>query len=341
MIVGAGVVGCYLGKLIGDCEIWEKNKKIIEKPCSGLVSISGMKSFGIDYSNCVRNEIYGAKIFSDNENIEVTKKTPVAVVLDRLKFQKQLAQEAEEAGCKIVFGKKWEKQTGAYTFGADGAFSTVAKSCGVERRFIVTKQIRCILKKNVNPDLVQIHLGDFAPGFFGWLIPFDEKNVEIGLGCDKNLAQNFEKFVKRFSIENIKQVQFAPITVFDLSQRTVFGKTALVGDAAGQTKSTTGGGIIFGCSCAKELADAVLRNDLESYETGWKQKYGKDLEMHLQIRKFLNKMNHDELLRIVKKEKLEKFLSFYGNMDKPQSLVSEVLKRPALWKYGAKFLFTR
>lgn len=338
MIVGAGVVGCYLGKLIGDCEVWEKNKEIVEKPCSGLVSISGMKSLGIDISECTRNEIYGAKIFSENEDAEVSKNTPVAVVLDRLKFQKQLAQEAEDAGCRIRFGTEWKKPTSGVTLGADGAFSAVAKACGVERRFIVTKQIRCTLKNRADADSVRIYLGDFAPGFFGWLIPFDEKNVEIGLGCEKNVTQNFEKFAQRFETEKITQTQLAPIPLFDAKQKTVFGKIALVGDAAGQTKATTGGGIIFGCSCARELADAVLADDLESYEQRWRKKYGNDLGLHVQIRKFLNKVNYDELLAIVKKEKLESFISLYGDMDRPQNLVSEVLKRPALWKYGAKFL---
>lgn len=338
MIVGAGVVGCYLGKLIGDCEIWEKQREIVEKPCSGLVSISGMKSLGVEYKDCVRNEVYGAKIISDNEEIAVAKSKPVAVVLDRLKFQKQLAQEAEDAGCKIKFGKRWDKPTDTYTFGADGAFSAVAKSCGIERNFIVTKQIKCTMKEKIDDTAVQVFMGDFAPGFFGWLIPYDETHAEIGLGCNRNVVTNFDKFAARFDIAKIQQVQLAPIPIFDAAQKTVFGKTALVGDAAGQTKATTGGGIIFGCSCAKELADAVLNDDLQSYETNWMKKYGSDLNLHVQIRKFLDKVDYDELLATLKKEKLESFISLYGDMDRPQNLVGEVLKRPGLWKYAGKFL---
>ena len=49
MIVGAGVVGCYLGKILGDQEIWELREELWEKPCCGLVS-KNIKTLDIDLS---------------------------------------------------------------------------------------------------------------------------------------------------------------------------------------------------------------------------------------------------------------------------------------------------
>ena len=61
MIVGAGIVGSYLGALIGDCEIWDDKNEIKEKACSGLLSLSGLKETKLPYKECIVNEIKGLR----------------------------------------------------------------------------------------------------------------------------------------------------------------------------------------------------------------------------------------------------------------------------------------
>ena len=64
MIIGAGIVGCYFGKILGKQEIWEKNKTMVEKPCSSLLSKTGLGTLDIYYDDCILNEIKGAEFFS-------------------------------------------------------------------------------------------------------------------------------------------------------------------------------------------------------------------------------------------------------------------------------------
>ena len=340
MIVGSGIVGCYLGRILGDQEIWERNKAIVEKPCSSLLSKTGLFTLGFEYEDCILNEIRGARFFSDKKEFSVEKKSAQAFVLDRLKLQKELVKEAEDRGCRIRYRKAWSGQKDDFIIGADGALSAVAKSMGVRHKHILAYQVKAQLKKKINPDFVQLYFGDFAPGFFGWLIPFDEKNVEIGIGLSHgNPKQNFDAFSKRFQIRRIKSIQSALIPIFDPGQKTVSGNKALVGDAAGQVKAVTGGGIIFGCKCAEILAEAIDKRDLVYYEKEWRKQYGRDLKIHLRLRKFLDKVNYDELFSKIVDNGVDELIEEYGDMDHPRELVKRLLMTPGLWPYLPKFLF--
>jgi len=340
MIIGSGIAGCYLGKLLGRQEIWEKNKTIVEKPCSSLLSKTGLGALDIYYDNCVLNEIRGARFFSDKKEFSVEKKNTQAFVLDRLKLQKELAKEAEDEGCRIKYGKAWNGQKDEFIIGADGALSAVAKSMGVRHSYILAYQVKAQLKRKINPDFVQLYFGNFAPGFFGWLIPFDERNVEIGLGVSRgNPKMNFDSFSKRFQIKKTKAIQSALIPIFDPGQKTVSGNKVLVGDSAGQVKATTGGGIIFGCKCAEILAEAIDRRDLAYYEKEWRKSYGRDLKMHLKLRRFLDKIDYNELFLKIGENRVDELIEEYGDMDHPGGLVKRLLVKPGLWPYLPKFLF--
>jgi flavin-dependent dehydrogenase len=253
-------------------------------------------------------------------------------VLDRLGLQKELSAEAEEAGCRIRYNKSWNGQNDDYIIGADGALSAVAKSMKIERHYIHAYQIKAELSKRIEPDFVELYFGRFAPGFFGWMIPFDDRKAEIGLGVSKgNPKVMFDRFAKRFDVKKVHAVQSALIPVFDPRQKTVIDNRAIVGDAAGQVKASTGGGIIFGCKCAEVLAESIEKDNLRSYEKEWRKKYELDLRMHLWMRNFLDKADYDALFSRIKKHNIGGLIERYGDMDHPRELAKQILRRPRLW----------
>lgn len=330
MIVGSGVVGSYLGKKIQDVEIWEAKKRLYEKTCSGLIS-KNVKTLDVDLSESLVNEIKGAKFISEKESFEIKTKETQAYLVDRYKFQKTLLQDAENNGCKIRYGKAWNGENDDFVLGADGAYSKVRQSMSIKRKFFNSYQIHCTLTDKIDPEMVEVYVGDFAPGFFAWMIPFDEKNVELGLGVTKGNAKDaFTEFSKKFNINKITKEQAALIPVYD-GQKTVLGNKALVGDAAGQTKATTGGGIVFGMRCAEELSKAVHANDLSLYESSWRRKYEKDLKDHLLIRKMANKINYDVLFKAIREKDFNKVIEEHGDMDSPKTLKKKVMLSPSLW----------
>ena len=71
-------------------------------------------------------------------------------------------------------------------------------------------------------------------------------------------------------------------------QKTFFPRTLLVGDAASQVKPWSGGGVIYGFTCAGIAADvikkAIEENNfseefLEEYEIRWKRENKKKMKV--------------------------------------------------------------
>lgn len=338
MIVGAGAVGCYLGRILGEQEIWELRESAFEKTCGGLFS-KNIKDLKVDLSESLENEVKGARFFSPNDSFEVKTNETQAFVVDRFKLQKTLIQDAENEKCRIEWSRPWRGQEDNLIMGCDGAYSEVMQSCGIKRNYFNCYQVECTLMNKIDPDFVELHFGSFAPGFFGWLIPVDEKKVRIGLGCTEgNPKQHFESFKNKFHIAKIIKEQAALIPIYD-GQKTVFKNKVLVGDAAGQVKATSGGGVVFGLKCAEELKKAIDRKDLNRYDLSWRTKYGNDLKTHLMIRKFLNKVDYDKLFQLIKEKELDKLIEEHGDMEDTSGIKKQLMKRPDLWLSFGKLFF--
>ena len=81
----------------------------------------------------------------------------------------------------------------------------------------------------------------------------------------------------------------------------------MVGDAVGQVKPTTGGGIYYGLLCADIAANNLHRalNDddlsarnLAGYEREWKKKLGRELKIGYWARKFYEHLSDKQVDRI-------------------------------------------
>jgi flavin-dependent dehydrogenase len=82
----------------------------------------------------------------------------------------------------------------------------------------------------------------------------------------------------------------------------VLGRRILVGDAAGQTKPTTAGGIfsggVAGLMAGAATARALLANDpklLGGYELEWRAQFQKDFDTQLSLRRIFVDLDNDDL----------------------------------------------
>jgi flavin-dependent dehydrogenase len=81
-----------------------------------------------------------------------------------------------------------------------------------------------------------------------------------------------------------------------------------VGDAAGQVKPTTGGGLYFGLICA-DIAATTLHNALHSgnlsssglsvYQRDWRRKLKSELRREYYARKIFERLNDKQINRLV------------------------------------------
>lgn len=315
-------------------EIFEEHKKCGEpENCSGLFSKSGLESlleFG-NYKKTIIKPIYGARVHFGNRKLEVKRKDPVAYVCNRSELDYEFSLNAEKEGAKINLGtradaKKIDQET---IVGADGPTSSVAHAFNFPKieKYASTLQARVKVKLE-QTDQVQVHLDNkLFPGFFGWVIPHNEEEAEIGVGSvlPNRPVEGFRKFLQMYQIkENISPKGWTIPIRSRKKTAGIFGKkrVLLVGDAAGQVKSTTGGGVIFGGNCAK-IAGEFIESPLE-YEKEWRKKFGTDLALHGFIQSTLENLNLFEIEKmgsIFNKMKVDQYLSKYGDMDKPTKMI--------------------
>ncbi|MCD6522808.1 MAG: NAD(P)/FAD-dependent oxidoreductase [Candidatus Diapherotrites archaeon] len=349
-VVGGGPAGLLCAKEIAHhgkkVRVFEEHKEI-GKPvqCAGLVSKKGLDNLNVDYGDSVLNKVRGAFLYApDGTSIEVKRNETQAYVIDRGLFDKIIAEEAKSEGAEIVLGRRWDKHfvfENELVVGADGPLSSVAKSVGVEHKCIYAYQIETRYEHEL--DRVSLFFGSFAPGFFAWIIPVDEKISRIGIGVNKgNPKDALMRFLKGRGIKAKQENESAGlIPVFD-NKKTAFQNIALVGDAAAQVKATTGGGIAIGGFCGLILGNIIGRDlPLEMYERTWREEFERELVMHLKIRRAADTMSdtdYNELFHIGKEEGIEHIIEQYGDMDRPTKMIMEIMKRPGLMFKLSRYL---
>ena len=365
-IVGGGPAG--LKTAIGlkeegwECSVIEEHEEI-GKPvnCGGLISRNGAKELKLDLNGVIVNEIKGARIFSPNKTmLEISRNETVAFVIDREKFDKKLYKEAVCKGVEVrketslidvrsktlfvQHQQRGETIKTDFLIGADGASSRVRRVLGIAvhpNSFVKTYQVKA--RGRFEKEFVEMHFGNFAQGFFAWVIPESSTTARIGLGVQERLnpKESLSKFLEERNVQVLEESS-SIIPVGKPLKEPFKEKTFLVGDAAFQRKASTGGGIITGINAANALSKTISRHlkhkkPLSDYS---KELSGlnKELETHYKIHSYLNSLGEKDinsLFEKLKKAKIEKFLSEHGDMDKPSRFIGKILSTPSLWSLAS------
>lgn len=361
LIIGAGIVGLTAAKELAsrgiDVDVFDSKRSVSDgaPKASGIFSVRGLDSIGIDPKHAIVNTLDGAILEAGRERLRVKAKKTMAYVVDRAVLAKICRDEAEKAGAKITLGRKLDRKDlheiasdkENIVIGADGAVSAVAASFSFPK---IHEYILTYKAEYRNAHLEDDHIAglffsnEIAYRFFGWSCPYSKDRIEIGIGISDRAkitsTSAFSKFVHGNMLGGMlngaeKANGYASIIPLTTRPITVKGNVMLVGDAAGQVKATTGGGIIFGCSCARILADVVAQNiekgrPLELYEKEWRRRYGIDLTMHNFLHDYYSNLkasNFETFLKMMKIMGAENFFSRYGDMDRPSLMLKRFFLR--------------
>jgi flavin-dependent dehydrogenase len=122
-----------------------------------------------------------------------------------------------------------------------------------------------------------------------------------------------------------------------------------IGDCASQVKPTTGGGVIFGLTAAKEAAEVaaqaikagdVSAHALQPYQKRCDDLLNFDVRVMLRLRRFLDSLSDeklDEMLRVVGKLGVDKALHGVEEIDYQGKMLMSVVGKPAMWAVLAYF----
>jgi geranylgeranyl reductase family protein len=357
-IIGAGTAGLVAGRDLASAgistTIYDQKEELgIPVRASGIISINGLKMSGIAYESAVTNTLRGARIHAGSSIMKISAREPVAKVLDRKRLSDICEYEADHAGAKIVKGRRItghmieNLHRNSIMIGADGAVSNVAKHFGMGpvERYVLTYKAEFNVDIE-DPDSVDLFFDKKAfPGLFAWTCPNAKDLLEVGVGVDSGKA-NSKKAIERFiAMKEVKEMvgdakmidNGASMIPLRMRKRIVDPekRVLLVGDAAGQVKGTTGGGIVYGSAAAIMAAKAIRDNlskgkSLSEYERMFVRRYGSDLRLHGYINRFYSSLESRTIGRIIGVMNflgMDSFVSKYGDMDLPSLLIKRFFLR--------------
>jgi flavin-dependent dehydrogenase len=270
---------------------------------------------------------------------------------------------AKEANAKMVFNHRFEgfaqfgrkiavslrnletdeehRTSTDILIGADGALSAVARAASYNGRHLsALLQTRVSLPGSASPDTARVWFDPDRTKYFYWLIPESDQVATVGLIAEdqKRAESALKAFLQRKEFKPL-EFQSAPVPMhrFELMSsvqardRNVF----IVGDAAGQVKVTTVGGVVTGLHAARALATAVLNG--RNYRKELRE-LKRELDLHLLIRHVLNWFNekdYDELIAMLD-HGLKDILEESTRDELSKSFMSLILEEPRLITLGAK-----
>jgi geranylgeranyl reductase family protein len=351
--------------------------------CAGLFTPRIFDLVDFPLSDVHMNDIRGAHVWSPGgHRVELEGGRTMAVAIDRGEFDRQCVASAARAGAEVRTRVKAVAATrddegvtvtlrnadgstaierARVLVGADGVQSQVAKWFGIPRaREVVPCYGAQVEGTRLPPDVVQMWVGqDRAPGFFSWMIPTDEKGAtgKVEVGVDIKAPREAKHYYDRMWTDPASRAFLGPDarSCFDICaciplgpiKQTTAERVAVVGDAAAQTKPTSGGGVYTGLVCAGHLADVVgdaLDEDdlaaprMKEYHDAWHDELGRELYVGWRLRKafmHLTDAQVEELFHVLDDKELLGMVNALGDIDYPSKLARPLLKKaPQLFKFS-------
>lgn len=330
-IIGAGIIGLSLGLTLAKkgFEIWifEEDREIGEpQHCTGIISKNTLSILEnlLKKKNIISNCIDKIQILIGNHNFPVIKSEKKAFILKRKEVEIELSKRFIDEGGKLLLSSHvMDYRAGKILLG-NGYHKRILKSFDLVimaggssiafKRVNHRKDILPAYQLDILIDDIQEYISIYIdkkinPNFFIWETPITKINsnytvVRIGTASSRNPRQiihNYIKYrkgiVKYLASYYGNIVLSGPIIPFYERENNII----YIGDAAGQTKITTGGGIAYGLSGVHVLSETIIENDLDNYERKWLNLWYGELLLQKLARKLFIKMDNNEIYNVIKK----------------------------------------
>jgi geranylgeranyl reductase family protein len=356
IVVGGGPVGSYcaaeLARAGFEVLLLEEHEQVGEPVhCTGIIGVEAYRRFPLP-ADCIQSRFRAARFFSPRGiHFDVESQHEQAVAVDRAAFDRALARDAQRAGVKLLLnamGHSLQPREDGVRLdisNSGGPSQVVGKMCilatgvaarpanhsglGEMCRFVYAARADVKLAKL---ETIEVHFGrKLAPGGFAWAVPLGDSRARVGLLSTRPAEHYLDVFLdsleRQGRLREIEaMVRCRPIPCSP--RRPSFAQRVLaVGDAAGQVKTTTGGGIFYGLLGAQAASQAVRQafsrgefraGALSSYEREWMGRIGFELSTGLLFRRIgcaLSDWQIDEIFRAIKRTGLNRKLAPYVSFD--------------------------
>ena len=316
-VIGAGPAGLYAAYQLAsaglDVAVLDAQERIGENAvCSGVIGEEAFVRFGLPLRSVLNRICRIQAVSPAGRRLEYGSAAPLARVVDKAGFNRDLAELAGGAGAELCLGRfveaierekegvqvrfrlrpqgvgKLRARAAVIACGVNGSL-TGALGLVKPRELLRAIQADIGLGKDGAGNPTEVYVGrSVAPGAFGWKIPLGEGRVRVGLMCGEDPRRYFTALLQRVApgVERGEaRVREKAIGQMPVGQ-CVGERMLAIGEAAAHVKTSTGGGIYFGLLSA-EMASAVLlrafrRGDLSAeglgeFERFWRAAFGREL----------------------------------------------------------------
>ena len=317
LVVGAGPAGSRvalnLARLGHRMAVLEKHRSLEEAVrCTGIISEACFDQAQVG-EDVVLGRASGARFFSPSGACLPLENPNVCIlIVDQKAMELQMVHQAEQAGAEVHFS--WSATDVQVT--ARGVTVTVAQNGKRQlleaRSLVLASGFRCRLPQrlglgingdfaigaqveleNLGVDGIEVYTGQrFAPGFFGWAVPTYPGQAMVGVLCRDNPRPHLEALLQHLQEQGrvsrtTPQFTFGAIPLAP-AKRTVAARVLVLGDAAGQVKPTTGGGIryaLLGADLAAPILSRALEDEnpsaeaLSGYDQSWREHLAAELRV--------------------------------------------------------------
>lgn len=314
-MVGAGPAGSYAAYELASAGhnvavLEKKSASGLDVCCTGIVSTECFQALDPG-PHTILTKVNSAKFFSPSGRcLRLETETVQAYVVNRLLLDKAIAFKAQSRGARYFFSApvvniipgQENIQAEALCLGARKTFTaraivlangfkpklTQKLNMGKIKHFLAGAQAEIEVTKV--HDFEIYFSQQLAPGAFAWLAPTSANKAYLGLLAISQARLHLQELLEclyhqgRTTSREVDISQKA-VPVRTLS-RTFGDRVLVIGDAAGQVKPTTGGGIYFGHLGARIAAgvlnealasDDLTAGSLSRYQKQWKATMGKEL----------------------------------------------------------------
>jgi digeranylgeranylglycerophospholipid reductase len=375
IVIGAGPSGLRTAaRLAGaglEVRVLERKPRVgAGVVCTGIIGREVFDDRGLD-RGAVVDEVRRVRLVSPHATEFVYEHPrPFACVVDRERFDGGLGRAAAAAGASVVCGAKVED----IAVGRDGVEVTVTDGDGAVRResaavAVLATGVDYALQKRTGlssprdflkgaqiertapeADMTTLFFGrDVAPGAFAWSVPAGPGRARIGLLTQKDPKGCLRRLLdRRFDgggpgADGPDGIRTRPVAQ-GLLPRTCSHRVLAVGEAAGQTKTTTGGGIGYGLACADLAADVLVEcfgrgafgaADLAVYERRWKTLLQKEILVGQYTRRICARLSDgriESLFQLARTDGIVPIIRDHAEFDWHSGLIFALLQRLSFMK---------
>ena len=372
IIIGGGHVGLYTAAQLArrgfQVHLLDQKKAIGERiVCTGITGAEAFRKFDLP-KETILGSIQQVRFHSPaGHYFDYHPPEALAQVVDRTLFNQHFAREAERFGTKIHTRSRVEavriKKDGVAVKMIQGGIcestleaKVVILATGVNYKlfewvglqaptsFLGGAQIHIPFKEE---NWTSIYVGqEVAPGSFGWMVPLQTGVARIGLLSEKNPAFYLKRLLDRIRPgwrDDIgeKEIDIRPVVQAPI-EKSFSDRVLVVGEAAGQIKTTTGGGIYYGLlgsQIAVETLEEAFRknqfsaNVLSPYDRRWKKAIGEELRFGFYFRKLFSKLTDEQIEELFDRMIQDEILNLAhreAEFDWHKSLILSIFKLPTV-----------